>query len=122
MKTAKLVIGILSIVLAVFVFMQSAVAGLGNALAENGEAGGSGGVLVAIALLVAGIIAIATRKGGKGGYVAAGFYIFGALVGFATAGSYADLNIWAFLCLAFGITFIAGGVVSSKKLKQSTQQ
>lgn len=118
MKTTKLVIGILSIVLAVFVFMQSAVAGLGNALAENGEAGGSGGAIVAICLLVAGIVAIATRKGGKGGIVAGGFYIFAGLIGFATAGSYADLKIWAFLSLVFGATFIIGDLRSSKKVKK----
>ena len=35
MKTWKLISGILSIVLAVFVLLQSAAAGLGNSLAEN---------------------------------------------------------------------------------------
>ena len=53
MKTWKLVSGILSIVLSGFVFMQSAAAGLGNALAENGELGGSAGFLVAVLLIAA---------------------------------------------------------------------
>ena len=39
MKTWKLVSGILSIILFVFVSLQSCAAGLGNAIADNGEIG-----------------------------------------------------------------------------------
>ena len=67
MKTGKLVIGILSIVLFLLVALQSCAAGLGNTLADNGEVSGSAGFLLALGLLVAGIINICTRKGGKGG-------------------------------------------------------
>lgn len=115
MKTTKLVIGILSIVLSLLVLFQSCAAGLGNAVAENGESGGSGGFLVAIILLVAGIIGIATRKEGKGGIVAGIFYLVGSVIGFSSAGSYSDLKFWAFLCLAFGISFIVGDKIASKK-------
>lgn len=48
MKTWKLVSGILSIILSVFVAFQSGMAGLGNALADNNEVSGSAGLLVAI--------------------------------------------------------------------------
>ena len=48
MKVAKLVSGILSIVLALLVMFQSCAAGIGNALEENGEVGGTGGLLVAL--------------------------------------------------------------------------
>ena len=48
MKTWKLVLGILSIVLFVVVSFQSCAAGLGNALSENGESSGSGGIFVAM--------------------------------------------------------------------------
>ena len=48
MKIWKLVSGILSIVLVLFVLFQSCAAGLGNALEANGEVGGSAGVLLAI--------------------------------------------------------------------------
>ena len=70
MKTWKLVSGILSIILFVFVSFQSCAAGIGNALSENGESSGSAGIIVAIMLLTGGIVSIATRKGGKGGNVA----------------------------------------------------
>lgn len=66
MKTWKLVSGILSIIFFIFVSFQSCAAGLSNTLAENGELGGSAGVIVSIMLLAGGIVSIATRKGGKG--------------------------------------------------------
>ena len=100
MKTGKLVIGILSIVLFLLVALQSCAAGLGNTLADNGEVSGSAGFLLALGLLVAGIINICTRKGG---YVAAGFYILPALLALPNAGSYADLYIWAVIGIAFGV-------------------
>ena len=117
MKNTRLVIGIVSIVLSVLVGFQSMVAGLGNALAENGEVSGSAGLLLSLFMLVAGIIAIVARKGGKANYVAAIFYILGSLLGFANSGSYGDLKIWSFLALAFGIVFIVGKILGKKKMK-----
>lgn len=108
MKTAKLVIGILSIVLFVLVGMQSCVAGVGNTMSNNGEMGGTAGLLVAICLLVAGIVAICTRKGGKGGLVSAGFYLVGGVVGLLGAGSYGDLYVWSVLSIAFGVVCLVG--------------
>lgn len=66
MKTAKLVIGIISMVLFVLVAFQSCAAGLGNALADNGEVSGTSGMLLAFCMLIAGIVGVATRKS-KGG-------------------------------------------------------
>ena len=100
MKTWKLVSGILSIVLFFMVAFQSCAAGLGNALAENGEVSGSAGIIVAIMLLVGGIVSIVTRNGGKGGNIAIiVLYGIGALFGYSLAGSFADLTIWASWCL-----------------------
>ena len=61
MKSWKLVSGILSIVLTFFVLLQSCAAGVSNSLQNNGEVGGSAGVIVAIALLAGGITSVATR-------------------------------------------------------------
>lgn len=107
MKTWKLVSGILSIVLFFMVTFQSCAAGLGNALAENGEVSGSAGVIVAIMMLVGGIVSIATRSGGKGGNIALiVLFGIGALFGFTLAGSFADLNIWAAWCLICAVLAI----------------
>ena len=114
MKTAKLIIGIVSIVLCVFVLFQSCAAGLGNALSENGENSGTAGVIVAILLLVAGIVGIATRNS-KGGGIAAGvFYAVAGIVGIANYGSYADLMIWSILCFIFAVVFIVGSFKMKK--------
>ena len=98
-KTWKLVSGILSIVLCSFVMLQSCAAGLSNTLEENGEVGGSAGVVVSLMLLAGGIVSVATRKGGKGGNIALiVLFGIGALCGFTMAGSYGDLYIWASWC------------------------
>lgn len=100
MKTWKLVSGILSIVLVLFVLFQSCAAGMSNALEANGEVGGSAGVLLAIMMLTGGIVSIATRKSVKKGGSIALIVLFGiaAETGFAGAGSYSDLYIWAGWC------------------------
>ncbi len=97
MKVWKLVSGILSIVLFFFVMLQSCAAGLSNALEENGESGGSGGLILAIFMLTAGIVSIVTRKStSKGGDIALiVLNVIGAFFGYTLAGSYTDLKIWA---------------------------
>ena len=120
MKTWKLVSGILSIILFVFVSFQSCAAGISNTLEANGEAGGSAGIVVAILLLAGGIVSIATRNGGKGGNIAIiVLYGIGALLGFALAGSYADLNVWASWCL---ICVILAIVALVKKQKDNQEK
>ncbi|MGX7148244.1 hypothetical protein [Enterococcus ureasiticus] len=79
MKTAKLVIGIISIILSLFVLFQSCVVG---------------------------IVAFTTRSSpGNGVFVAAGFYIAGGIIAFLLAGGYVDLYIWSVLSIIFGAIF-----------------
>lgn len=116
MKTWKLVSGILSIVLFVFVAFQSCAAGMANTIGETGEVGGSGGIILAVLMLAGGIVSIATRKSeGKGGNIAL-IVLFGiaALLGFATAGSFGDLRIWAAWCLINAVLAIVA-LVKGKK-------
>ena len=100
MKTAKLVIGIISMVLFVLVAFQSCAAGLGNALADNGE--------------------VATRKSKGGGIVAGVFYLLGGLLGIVNYGSFSDLAIWSVLCFIFGAVFILGSLKMKKADKSNT--
>lgn len=115
MKTAKLVIGIVSIVLFLFIAFQSCAAGAVNALEGNGESSGSAGMVTAACMLVAGIVGICTRKGGKGGYVSAGFYIFGGIMGISNYGSFSDLLIWSILSFVFALVYIIGGIKQNKE-------
>lgn len=101
LATWKLVSGILSMILFVVVTFQSCAAGAYNALSNNGESSGSGGVILAILMLSGGIVSVATRKSeGNGGNIAL-IVLFGlaSFFGFVLAGSFTDLNVWAFWCL-----------------------
>lgn len=116
MKTWKLVSGILSMILFVVVAFQSCAAGVVNTIEENGNSSGSGGIMVAIMMLAGGIVSTATRKSeGNGGNIAL-IVLFGvaALVGFALAGNFADLNIWAAWCLVNAILAVVAMVKKKK--------
>ncbi len=101
MKTWKLVSGILSCVLFIFVSLQSCAAGLSNILEGNKEISGTAGITVSILMLTGGIVSIITRKSLKKGGNIALIILFGlaALIGFAFYGSYSDLAIWFGWCL-----------------------
>jgi len=119
MKVWKLVAGILSIVLFIFVALQSCAAGMVNAIEENGGSSGSAGIVVAILLLTGGIVSIATRNvKGKGGNIAL-IVIFGlaALIGFVGHGNYSDLVIWAAWCLLNAALALVAMLKGNKKSK-----
>ena len=80
MKTAKLVIGVLSIVLTMVVLFQSCAATVGDALANEGGTSGGVGMAVALLMLVAGIVAIAARNS-RGGSIF-------CIIAYALAGVY----------------------------------
>ncbi|MDR0937496.1 MAG: hypothetical protein LBM98_12545 [Oscillospiraceae bacterium] len=122
MKTAKLIIGIISIVLFIFIMFQSCAVGVVNAIESNSDdLSGSAGVLLAFAMLIAGIIGIAARKSKGGGITAGIFYIVSALIGFVNLGTFGDLVVWSVVALVFGIVFIIGSarMPSTKKNKES---
>ena len=101
MRTWKLVSGIISIVLSVFVVFQSMMAGLANALEANEQSSGSAGLVVSICMLCGGIVSIVSRKNNSKGTTIALIILFGlaTLTGFVLAGNYSDLYIWSAWCL-----------------------
>lgn len=121
MKNWKLVSGILSIVLCVFVVFQSCAAGAYNALEANGEVSGSAGAMVAILMLAGGIVSIATRKrSGKGSNIALiVLFALAALLGFTNAGSYSDLYIWSGWCLICAGMAVVSLIFNKKAHRQS---
>lgn len=103
MKTAKLVIGIITLIFSVMVLLQSCAAGLGDAIqAEGGTSGGSG-MLVGFLMIAGGIVSIAARRS-KGGAVACTI-LFGlaAIIGLTASGIFADLKIWGGWCLILSV-------------------
>ena len=117
MKNWKLVSGILSIVLCVFVLFQSCAAGTYNALEANGEVSGSAGFLVAVFMLAGGIVSIATRKStGKGGNIALiVMFALAAIIGFTNAGSYSDHYIWSVWCLICAVLAVVSVILNKKQ-------
>ena len=118
MKTTKLIVGIISMVLFVIIAFQSCAAGIGNALEGNGEVSGSAGILLAFAMLIAGIVGVCTRNSKGGGIVAGIFYAIGGLIAIANVGSYTDLKIWAIISFIFAAIFLVGSFAQKKQSKQ----
>ena len=119
MKIWKLVSGILSMILFVFVTFQSCAAGMSNALEGNGEISGSAGVVVAIFMLAGGIVSVVTRKSIKNGGNIALIILFGlaSLIGFGNYGSYGDLAIWSGWCLINAVLAVIALILNKKKVK-----
>ncbi len=121
MKIARLIIGIISLVLTFIIGFQSCAAGVVNTLQENGQTSGTSGFVTGFFIMIAGIIAICARNSKPGGFVAGGFYIFAFLFGIANYGNYSDLIIWAIVSLLFGVFFIISSAVMKNKAKTNVQ-
>ena len=117
MKTAKLIVGIISIVLFLVIIFQSCAAGFVEAVEGGGGTSGAAGMLLAFAMLIGGIVGLVTRNSKGGGITAGAFYLLGAIIGFANAGVFADLVIWSVLALIFGLLFIVGSIIMKKPEK-----
>ena len=111
MKIAKMVIGIISILLFVLIVFQSCAAGIYDALEDNGEVSGAAGIIVAVCMLVAGIVGLAARKSFGGSIVAGVFYLLGGIIGLLCHGSFSDLIIWAIVSVLFAALFIVGSII-----------
>ena len=114
MKTTRLILGIITIVLFMVIAFQSCAAGLVNSVNQSSDSGGMAGLFVAFLSLIAGIVAIAARSSAGGAFTAAGFYIVSALVGLSNSAVYKDLSIWGGLFFIFGIVFIWAGIKQRK--------
>jgi hypothetical protein len=107
----ELVLGIISIILSVLIFIQSTLVGIGEAIFDSDSGGGGTGIAVSFFVLIAGIVGLATRKSGKGGAITAGvLYFLAALIGFSGAGDFSDLIFYAVVLLIFGAVFIVSAV------------
>lgn len=91
----KKVIGIISIVMFMFVSLQSCVATI---IDING---GMSGMMVAFLMLMAGIITLMSKWSKGMTITATAMYGLAGLIGMTGAGLYADLVLWAGLSLIF---------------------
>ena len=104
-------------VLFLVIMFQSCAAGIGEALTGDEGNGSGSGSLVAWLMLIAGIIAVCTRKNVVGAYIAAGFYGLAGIIGISSIGSiFADLVIWGVVSAIFAIVFVIAGVVTKNAM------
>jgi hypothetical protein len=120
MKTVKLIVSIVSMVVFIIVVFQSCATGVVNVLEGSDDVSGSAGMLLAFAMLIGGIVGIATRKSKGGGITAGAFYLIGAIIGFANLGTFGDLIVWSVLALVFGLLFIVGSIMMKKPAKDES--
>ncbi|MBV4423660.1 hypothetical protein [Clostridium tyrobutyricum] len=102
----KKVVGIISIVLFIFVTFQSCAAGLGNALNNSKEVSGSAGMILAVCMLIAGIVAIISKTNKGMTITSIVFYLIGFIIGIVNVGTFSDLKVWSILNLIFAVLFI----------------
>lgn len=114
-KTWPLVFGIISIVLFLFIMLQSCAAGVANTLEANGEGSGTIGFLVATMYLSGGIVLIATRR--KDNRIASFvLYLIAALLGIGgVAGSFTDLKIWGGVAFALAVVCLVSTIRNRKQ-------
>lgn len=105
MKTTKLVIGIISIVLTFVILMQSCAAGVGDAILNKGGTSAISGFFTAVVLLVSGIVAIAARDSRGATLFCSLMYALAGLVGLSSSGVYGDLKVWGGLSVVFAVVF-----------------
>ncbi len=110
----KLAIGIISMFLFILISFQSCAAGLSNTLTENTSGSGTSGLFLAIFMVIAGIVGVATRKSsGKGGTIATIIlYWTGSLVTIGTGSTFGDLPIWGAVSFIFGFVFLGSLLVN----------
>lgn len=123
MKVWKIVSGILSIVFSGIILFQSAAAGLVNTIEDNGGFSGTAGFLVAVFLLSAGIVSIATNKKLGGGSSLAIFIlcVLATLIGFGGAGNFSNLQVWAAWCLLCAVMAIICMIKGKKDKKNKAE-
>ena len=104
-KILKLIVGILCILLAAFLALQTFLLGAGNALVRPLEVSGISAFVIIALLFVCGVIMVSSYQArGVGGEV---FCIILFSLGTASAllfnGRIADLQLWAWICLGLSV-------------------
>ncbi len=115
-STGRLVIGIVSIPLAVWIFFQATAVGTLNLAAGSSDSGGPAGMFVALVFLVAGICAIVTRNYPfkNTAFAVCVLYAFNGVIAMLNSEVFEDLRIWGFLSILFALVFFTVGIQTKK--------
>lgn len=106
--TAKLILGIISIVISPIILIQSCAAGLISAISDSADGSGSAGFIVSLFLLVSGIIAVCARKAvSKAPWIIAAVLLWiNYFLAKVLGGSFGDLIIWGFISFLIGVFYL----------------
>ena len=122
-SVARLVICILSFVIALYMFNEIRLVAVVNALGGNSsDFSGGAGTILAILMIVAGITGIVGRNKSLPAFVAGIVYIVGAIIGFIGLGTYGDLVVWSALALIFGLFFVLASGKLTALIKSATSR
>lgn len=102
----RMAVGIISLGLALVVFLQSCMANIGGTLGQNQDlaADAGGGFILALGLLIGGALSFKLARAAS-----IVFLLVGALVLLGAKGAYGDLTIWAVAALILALlAFLAG--------------
>ena len=114
---ARMIIGILSIVLFLIISLQSCAAGAANVLSNSNEISGSAGLLTAVCFFVGGLVGLLTRNSQKKGgpVTSCVFYWFSFFLSRMFSGRFADLRIWGVLAFIFGTVYLLAAMKTKKE-------
>lgn len=117
MKVTKIVVGIIMIVLAIIIFVQSIVKGFGNPISAIRVYAGTAELIVALLYLASGIVYIATCGiDGLGGDIAGlSMMLISWILGLLTFKIYLPLQLWAWLALIVGVGFFVWHIILNRE-------
>ena len=115
MKVVKIIIGIISIILTIIVFFQSCAVTIKDVLADEGGTGdGTIGIIAAIFMLLAGIIAT-TAWNSRGGSIACTFFYTLAGIFTVTLQGDSEPKVWGAVCFGFAAFFLMDAIIFNNK-------
>ena len=107
MKTAKIVMGIISIVLSVQIYFTAKSLRVLEIMENTLDLGGTTGYWVAVLMFLLGIVTIVARSSRGGSAFCMFGYMLTGYLGITYNGIYEDLVFWGALCLFFAVLFLA---------------
>ena len=119
MKTVKIIIGILSILIAAVAALQTyALSVITNVAGDLiGGLGTMTGTVTAAIFLIGGLLGIITCDNKISGIITGIIFLGGAVVGFYKMSEYGDLIIWAIAAAVFFVVFLLGSVLTKQPAK-----
>lgn len=116
-KIIRLVVGIISIVLSLFISFQSCAAEVGNAFFSPDSYSGFFGLVLSVLWLASGIVAIAARKTRGGTITSVSMYLLAALITNVDVGVFKDLIVWSKVSWIFAVLLIISLAMKEDKEK-----